>query len=113
MNFTYRDKVRITASKHGHCFPIGAVVTIKNLYPNDECYLAQDMSVPHGDEYYVEDDEIEAVEPTPEVKAETDLRAKFASYLTELANHVDESDAADLPKFLRVLGERVAKGEIV
>jgi hypothetical protein len=40
-------------------------------------------------------------------------RKKIADYLMELAEHVTPEDANDLPRFLRKLAERMARGELV
>ena len=37
---------------------------------------------------------------------------KFHKYIRELANHVDEKDASDLPGFLRVLADRIEDGSV-
>ena len=46
-------------------------------------------------------------------KADQKTLEKVADYLKELANHVTPEDASDLPKFLRVLAQRMKDGELV
>ena len=41
------------------------------------------------------------------------FREELSDYLQELANHVTEEDAENLPQFLRVLSVRLRNGELV
>jgi len=54
---------------------------------------------------------IDVVLLTEDVENET--IEKVSDYLQELANHVTEEDSADLPKFLRVLAERMRNRELL